>query len=441
MRKLGVLAAADSAVKYCYLLASEYARPGDVIEIVCLRETGRDVSAQILSNMGVSAPFRIISLADFLSHEALSYDVLFIFPEQRAVYCSFLNDLHTHIAKTGAVRRPLLVVGFIGIAMDYLLKGLALRQGADVICVNTKHDYQQAQQISHKMGFDSSVLVKTGYPMAIGEKRQAIRTQPNSGRRIVFATQPHWPGLLERKYIIARLLKGCQRCPDDRFIIKLRLPEGKKSVHNEPYHYQRLFKQMDVSQPANLEFAYGSMQEVLDETDVLVTVSSTAAVESIARGIPTAILSDFGYSTDYGLHHFIGSGLLRSLEQVIDGDIGTPRNEWLEENGFGHDDDRQALHARLDALLLRQSEQGQPLPLHSLCIGKAHVPFEAVTYQQLMDDLVRSGFLKRKKLSAKLRWLYRHQLPQAVRAYFPAHTGIGRGLRSAVHKWRAFRDS
>ena len=90
-----------------------------------------------------------------------------------------------------------------------------------------------------------------------------------------------------------------------------------------------------MSLPANVELSYGHMSEVLDGTDLLVTVSSTAALESMHRGIPTAVLTDLGVREALGNHHFLGSGALVSWDELDDGVLPRVDEEWLRRNGAG----------------------------------------------------------------------------------------------------------
>jgi hypothetical protein len=79
------------------------------------------------------------------------------------------------------------------------------------------------------------------------------------------------------------------------------------------------------------------MGEVLDRTDLLVTVSSTAALESLHRRIPTAVLTDLGVREALGNHHFLGSGLLTSWDRLDGGHRPVPDPEWLARQGVAAD--------------------------------------------------------------------------------------------------------
>ncbi|NEE08455.1 hypothetical protein G3M58_18600, partial [Streptomyces sp. SID7499] len=77
-------------------------------------------------------------------------------------------------------------------------------------------------------------------------------------------------------------------------LLKLRSKPGEHTTHIEELPYQKLAQRLPGGLPPNFRLVYGHMGEVLDRTDLLVTVSSTAALESLHRRIPTAILTDLG---------------------------------------------------------------------------------------------------------------------------------------------------
>ena len=85
--------------------------------------------------------------------------------------------------------------------------------------------------------------------------------------------------------------------------------------------------------PPNFRLVYGRMGEVLDRTDLLVTVSSTAALESLHRSIPTVVLSDLGMRESLGNHHFVGSGCLASWDQLDAGHLPVPDAAWVARQG------------------------------------------------------------------------------------------------------------
>lgn len=94
------------------------------------------------------------------------------------------------------------------------------------------------------------------------------------------------------------------------------------------------------------------------------TVSSTVAVEAMARGVPTRILSDFGVSEALGSAYFVGSGCFSPLaalrpDMAVAADPG-----WLARSGALATPE--PLLAQCAALLAGQAGLDAPLPLRPL---------------------------------------------------------------------------
>jgi hypothetical protein len=96
------------------------------------------------------------------------------------------------------------------------------------------------------------------------------------------------------------------------------------------------------------------MGTVLNHTDLLVTVSSTAAAEAIHRGVPAALLTDFGIRESLGNAYFLGSGCLASFDDLDAGAAPQADERWARRHGLGTSVDR--LPSRVAELL------ASPLP-------------------------------------------------------------------------------
>mgnify|MGYP001272988741 CR=1 FL=1 len=413
-----VLASADSHVKWCHTFARLYAGDKAQIEIYAPSDAGHDLNQAILRNMGINAEYTTAPLADLSNRYDLSqYDVIFTILTP-PLFALMHRGVARWIEDKRPDRRPIIVTGFPGISMQ-LVTGITTRQGADVICVNTKRDLEEAQRISRMMGYDPSPICKTGYIFAPQRSNRTFRTTPNSGRRIVFSTQPSWPSKREeRKYILRKLTEAACRYPDDTFVIKLRMPPDSQTVHPEPYHYEKIFSELRVRHPRNLLFAYGPMSEALETADLHLTLASTAAVESISMGVPTAIIADFGPHNGYGVFHFIGSGLLRTIDQAMAGDVGTPEREWLVENGFAESDTIEAAFSLIEQARVAQEELAAPLPLQSL----------AYTPENFAYDFYPKEFLQKPRVRLGLKRIAKQVLPPAI---FPLAKRVYRTLTSA----------
>ena len=154
------------------------------------------------------------------------------------------------------------------------------------------------------------------------------------GDDIVFAAQAKVPKLLpERERLLGWLVAAARAQPHRRVILKLRGVTGEAQTHSERYPFDVMLAELpDV--PDNLIVSTGPMSEHLERAGALVTVSSTAAIEAIALGVPVLAIDDFGVSAGLINLVFEGSGLLGGSDRLIAGDFPSPDPEWLAANYF-----------------------------------------------------------------------------------------------------------
>ncbi|WP_328330454.1 MULTISPECIES: DUF6716 putative glycosyltransferase [unclassified Streptomyces] len=226
-------------------------------------------------------------------------------------------------------RRPVVVTGYVGVVYEKLADGLLLRHGADVVLANSPHDAERFRAVYEGVGADASAVTGTALPFLGGT--------PYAGgplKTVVFAAQPSVPASREgRTYLLRRLVEHARLHPDREVLLKLRSQPGEHTTHIEELPYQKLAEKLPGGLPANFRLVYGHMGDVLDRTDLLVTVSSTAALESLHRRIPTAVLTDLGIREALGNHHFLGSGCLASWDQLDSGASPEADPAWLARQG------------------------------------------------------------------------------------------------------------
>ncbi|MER6114917.1 DUF6716 putative glycosyltransferase [Streptomyces sp. NPDC001743] len=250
--------------------------------------------------------------------------------------------------------RPVVVTGYVGVVYEKLADGLLLRHGADVVLANSRHDAERFRAVYEGVGADASAVTEAALPFLGGAPHR-----PEPGRdTVVFAAQPSVPvSRADRTYLLRRLVEHARLHPRREVLLKLRSKPGEHTTHIEELPYQRLAERLPGGLPPNFRLVYGHMGEVLDRTDLLVTVSSTAALESLHRRIPTAVLTDLGVRETLGNHHFIGSGLLTSWDHLDGGAHPHPDPEWLAGQGVAADGTYatayDAARARVAALLTR----------------------------------------------------------------------------------------
>lgn len=252
------------------------------------------------------------------------------------------------IAAAGLPRRPLLVTGYVGVVYEKVAEGLLLRAGADLVAANSPADLERFRAVLRGAGADDDALVLTRLPF-LGDPGPRAAT----GRyTVTFAGQPGVPASRwQRRYLVERLARHARNHPERDVVVKLRALPGERITHAEPHPYDELVRALGAARPSNLTVVTGDMGRTLDRTDLLVTVSSTAAAEAIHRGIPTAVLTDFGIRESLGNAYFLGSGCLASFDDLDAGRVPEADARWARRNGLGTTVDQ--LPGRVAELLSR----------------------------------------------------------------------------------------
>ncbi len=227
--------------------------------------------------------------------------------------------------------RPVLVTGYVGVVYEKLADGLLLRHGADLVLANSRHDAERFRAVYEGVGADAAAVTETALPFLGGAPYEPAGSRTCT---VVFAVQPSVPdSRADRTYLLERAARHARLHPGREVLVKLRSRPGEHTTHLEEQPYQRLAAKLPGGLPPNCRLVYGNMGEVLDGTDLLVTVSSTAALESLHRGIPTAVLTDLGIREALGNHHFLGSGCLASWDQLDAGLLPQADPHWLAAQG------------------------------------------------------------------------------------------------------------
>ncbi|MGK5531249.1 DUF6716 putative glycosyltransferase [Streptomyces sp. URMC 129] len=263
-----------------------------------------------------------------------------------------------------ADRRPVVVTGYVGVVYEKLPDGLLLRHGADMVLANSPFDARRFRMLYDGVRADSSSVTECALPFLDGRAYDPGPAQRGERPyRVVFAVQPSVPdSRKDRVYLLERAMEHARRHPEREVVLKLRSKPSEHTTHIEELPYQRLAERAKEEQPPNFRLAYGNMGEVLDETDLLVTVSSTAALESLHRSIPTAVLTDLGVREALGNHYFIGSGCFASWDELDAGHLPEPDPDWLADQGVAtsHEQAFAVARGRLDGLLEARREKGLP---------------------------------------------------------------------------------
>ncbi len=325
--RIAVLADSDTRWKWGALTATRTAPSAPVLDGFLLRGRATPTPRQ-LAEVGVrAASLREVTAVEFLRVMAETpYDVLVLALVGGSVQ-AVLHGLK-RVAENGGRRRPVVVTGYVGVVYEKLADGLLLRHGADLVLANSRQDAERFRAVYEGVGADASAVTEVALPFLGGTPY----TGEHDPFTVVFAAQPSVPGnRADRAYLLDRLVRHARLHPEREVLLKLRSKPGEHTTHIEELPYQKLARGLDL--PPNLRLVYGHMGEVLDRADLLVTVSSTAALESLHRRVPTVVLTDLGVRETLGNHHFVGSGCLASWDQLDAGHRPDPDEDWVARQG------------------------------------------------------------------------------------------------------------
>ena len=235
-----------------------------------------------------------------------------------------IDEVHRRVP-----RRPVLLTGLPGISFPAKWKGVFFRARADLFVLHSHREVRAYRDLARAGGTDPHFALAT-LPFArsrgVADDRGTVRDA------VVFAAQPSVPAdEHDRRRVVGWLVDTALQHPEWRVVVKVRAAAGEHQTHREQYPYPAL---LPADAPPNLVVASGPMAQHLDRAVALVTVSSTAVLEAVARGVPALTLTDFGVSRTLINEVFVDSGLEGDATDLVEGRFGTVRPEWLHDNHF-----------------------------------------------------------------------------------------------------------
>jgi len=297
----------------------------------------------------------------------------------------------------GLVHRPVVVSGLPGMSIPAQRGALAYRRESDLLVLHSHREIRAFEQLGDRLGMPVPLALAT-LPYArtatsagtvahrrtrgtgaerragAGDERmprggvavaeRARRSTDVIGTDLVFAAQALVPAERhEREALVDILRRAAEARPDRRVVVKLRSRPGEAETHLERDAYAELL----ADRPANLVLSYEPMALALSRAEGLVTVSSTAAVEAIARGIPVIALDTFGVEKPLLNTVFVGSGLLGDADDVVARRFRHPDREWMNDNYFHPASDSDWWERVQELVLLRR---GGVLPAKVVPTGR-----------------------------------------------------------------------
>lgn len=251
--------------------------------------------------------------------------------------------------------RPVLMTGLPGISIPATRKALFFRAQSDLFVVHSHHEVEEFRRLAAVHGWDHRIAL-AGLPFA----RAAHGA--GTGTDLVFAVQSLVPASREDRRAVARMLiRAAEADASRRVVVKVRAVAGERQTHEETHPIPTLIARELAGRaaPGNLVISADAMSAALATAEGLVTVSSTAALEAIGRGVPLIALDTFGVAPELINPVFLDSGLLAGEEEVVARRFRHPDPAWRARHYFhpASDDD---LVAQLEGLVAERRAGALP---------------------------------------------------------------------------------
>ena len=277
---------------------------------------------------------------------------------------SKISDFRLAFSLLSRSVRPLLFCGFNGVVLEKFLEGMSWRLGYDLICLNGPRDQDALHQMVMGSPFAEQPTVLTGLRRNGGRGPRPI---PHNKRRrqMVFAEQVVMPCDERDRADMVRILADlARRSPDWEVLIKPRIATDESTFHQTEAHISTTMLQSIGQPPCNFRLDYRPLPELLGQSRLMATVSSTAFFDALDFGCKPVVMADFGMNPANGSHVFAGSGVWRQLDAVedlnaLDEDVGQPNPEWLAWMGYGREWKPEQLIISLQQLKTKEQEPFQ----------------------------------------------------------------------------------
>lgn len=394
----------DSFLRAGVFFGERLASLGCQVEYQVVRAGRTELSLDQQRAAGLPRGARTGSWADLTSRTNLDrYDIILLALDGARTR-RFTVALDRMYPVSGAHRRPLTVSFYPGLVFRYHFEGFSSRMGTDLVLLNSPHDFRMYQALCSSLGRPSHNALMGGLSVV---PSKAPLKRSHHGGDLLFACQPTVPAWRhERLYLLEALAQLAQRHPDRSVIIKPRHRRHETTLHKERYPYETLLRELSKRRwlPPNLRVDYSPMPELLRRAAVCLTVSSTAALESVAQGIPTRVITDLGIHEHLGNHFFVGSDLLGPISEVSADMPYQVNADWYRDHVAAAVDYLPEVEARLAALL----EHGPSHPLPHFGHAAAYARFVKTEFDDDHLTLVAEG--QGKARSARLKNLGRKWL-------------------------------
>lgn len=339
--RFAVFAHYDAYLSNAGAFASAVCDAGAVVDFLVLQSRDMDISEQQITAARTQWPV--------LAHHVLNrvdigrlrdpdfikqYDGLFLGAGGEELLVGF-QHLHEAFRPLGG-SRPVVVTGFPGIVDAGRTAGMLFRCPSDIVLLPAP-----AQQCIYR--FEMAALGKRarngmlyGFPSlraAPGERRRTL----SATRRILFIDQSAIPrSVEERECLTTKLAVLLEGLPQAEIWLRERVRNDETSIHETraSIKLSNLVRDWSPRLPAlsRVRVKHEPLQELFEQVDCALSISSTGLLEAYVSGLPIASLSPFSRVPEYGNAFFRNSGIQVETEHLLKNGWPTPNAKWVRQN-------------------------------------------------------------------------------------------------------------
>lgn len=258
-----------------------------------------------------------------------------------------------------AARRPLTLSLYPGIVFRFHYEGMLRRMGADLVLLNSPNDLEMYRELCAAARLSHCNGLLGGLAVLPGEQRRD-RTPPLR-ECFLFVDQPTVPApRAERMFLLQQIADFARRQPHVDVLVKPRHRPREMTLHRTRHHVSDLLDEL-VDLPSNLSLSYEPLDALWERVSFCASVSSTAVLEAVWRGIPARVITDLGVHENLGNHFFLGSGLLESFPRLRLDAPSVIDEAWARRHLCGMDARFDEIAGTVDELLAAQRSHGRAL--------------------------------------------------------------------------------
>ena len=273
-----LVAAFDSQLKWAATIQEALESRGFACRVIVPSDVRHAISDGQLADYGARA-VAYMPWTELLT-TALEADVV-VLAIQGPQIRRFCHDLFDAVELAGTVP-PVTISGWVGVIIEKIIAGYLERFATDIVAVNSRSELATFETVAQNLQLPTDNLLLSGLPLLSGRHRDAPVDTPI--KTVMFADQPTVPQTREdRLYVYQRLLAYARAHPDRQVVLKPRHRIGEDTFHRMRFHPEVLLS--GVRRPPNFSIDYTPISHRLDDLDLMLTVSSTAALEAVGAGV------------------------------------------------------------------------------------------------------------------------------------------------------------